>query len=144
MSEEILYDPRKSWTQNLELKSGDLSRYGYSAYASTRTKIKALTKALRKYGYAPVIRKLNVLANLSVNKPKLHRIYRKDLKLAQQLGQKLKIADPIPVIVAFDPIRPQEVETSDREKSNRVAPWRSHVQDAVGEGSPLRFRSPAS
>ena len=139
MNEEILYDPRKSWTQSLQLKSGDLSRYGYSAYASTRTKIKALTKALRKYGYAPVIRKLNVLANLSVNKPKLHAIYRRDLKLAQKLGERLKIADPAPVIVAFDPIRPdKEVAKDDREKSNRVAPWRQDVQDARGQGSSLR------
>ena len=137
MSEEILYDPRKSWTKNLELKSGDLSRFGYSAYASSRTKIKALTKALKQYGYAPVIRKLNVLANLSVNKPRLHAIYRRDLRLAQKLGERLKIADPVPVIVAFDPIRPQEVVTSDRKESNRVAPRRSHLQDERGEGSPL-------
>lgn len=70
----------KNWTKKLNLESGDLTSLGYHTKDVRATRHKALGRAIKKYGYVPVMRKINVLANLNVNRPKLHKIFRNDVE----------------------------------------------------------------
>ena len=73
--------PREdNWTADLKLKHGELTSLGYKTDKSEIARHRALGRAIKKYGRNKVLKKINVLANLSVNKPKLHRIYKKDVE----------------------------------------------------------------
>lgn len=69
----------KDWSSNLHLKQGELKALGYSTKSSPISRHRALNKAIKIYGLISVIRKINILANLNINKP-IFKIYKSDLK----------------------------------------------------------------
>ena len=69
-----------------KLKKGELGKYGYKDVKnlSTKKRREALEEAVRDAGYATIIRRLNAVANYTVNSdPKAHSIYRSDMKWIQ-------------------------------------------------------------
>jgi len=67
-------------------KPGALGKYGYSNVKSMSAKDRrqALTKAVKKEGYAPIVRRLNLLANyVKVSDPAFHKLLRSDMKWIQ-------------------------------------------------------------
>ena len=67
------------------LKKGKLSKYGYAANSENDARHKALRKALKEYGYAGVIKKLNAVKILSRNtNPRVSSIYASDIEYLQK------------------------------------------------------------
>ena len=66
------------------LKRGELSKYGYAIKNSQESRRKALKKAMKKFEYATMIRKLNALSILFKNtQPKYYNKLRSDMKWIQ-------------------------------------------------------------
>lgn len=64
---------------DVKLKPGGLSRFGYHAENSTRSRHLALLRAAREEGYQPIIARLNVTATfLKNNSPRISRIFKAD------------------------------------------------------------------
>ncbi len=64
---------------NVKLKPGGLSRFGYSADASVRSRHAALLRAARSEGFVPIIQRLNLIATFSKNRsPGYSRIFKMD------------------------------------------------------------------
>ncbi len=68
-----------------KLKPGRLSQYGYSDVKETSAARRraALTRAVKKEGYAPIVKRLNVIRTYNKNSP-LFSLYDGDLKWVQQ------------------------------------------------------------
>ena len=65
---------------------GSLKKYGYDPNYPESVRHTALKKAVKVYGYAEVVRKLNAVRTLTKNTlPKYSRIYDKDLKWLQKI-----------------------------------------------------------
>jgi len=63
------------------LQKGELTELGYSVKNTSDMRRKALSKAVRKYGAVPVMRKLNLIAVYNRNMyPKYSKIYNSDKK----------------------------------------------------------------
>ena len=63
------------------LRSGSLSKYGYAVHETERSRHIALKKALHKYGFSSVIKKLNAVRVLSKNtNPANSIIYKHDIR----------------------------------------------------------------
>jgi|UniRef100_A0A6C0D054 hypothetical protein len=60
------------------LRSGSLGKYGYAVHETERSRHIALKKALRKYGFSSVIKKLNTVRILSKNTNSI--IYKRDIR----------------------------------------------------------------
>jgi len=68
---------------------GSLKKVGYDPDKPTPIRRWALRRAVRKYGYAKVIQKLNAVRNLTRNSnPKYSRIYERDMRYLQRLHRK--------------------------------------------------------
>lgn len=69
-----------------KLKKGSLTRYGYSVHKSQKSRHRSLKKALNKYGYSSLVKKLNAVKLLSKNtSPSNSKIYGKDIKYLQSM-----------------------------------------------------------
>jgi hypothetical protein len=75
---------KNNWTKNLHLKKGELKALGYSSKVNTTLRHKALQKAIKKYGLKDVILKINVIANLNINRPS-GIIFKRDLNYLKRL-----------------------------------------------------------
>jgi hypothetical protein len=65
---------------------GNLGKYGYFNIKSTNASLRrqALTKGVKKEGYATIIRRVNLIANYNKNTdPKAHAIMKSDIKWIQ-------------------------------------------------------------
>lgn len=61
------------------LKPGGLSRFGYHAENTDRSRHVALLRAVREEGYLPIIRRLNLIATFNRYKsPRFSRVFKKD------------------------------------------------------------------
>jgi len=70
-----------------KLKSGSLTKYGYSVHNTKSIRHKALKKAYKTYGYSLLIKKLNAVRVLSRNTaPKNSKIYADDMKYVEKLS----------------------------------------------------------
>lgn len=70
---------------------GDLSKFGYRMSNSEATRIRALKMAVKKYGYAPVVRKLVALMVLNKNRlPRFSRMIKRDLRKLREWWEKKK------------------------------------------------------
>lgn len=67
-----------------KLQKGALHKYGYDPDYAESTRHSALDKAVRAKGLSVVVKRLNAVANFTVNTdPRRHRIYRRDMKYVQ-------------------------------------------------------------
>ena len=63
----------------------DLKKVGYDPDHKASSRRRALAKAVKKYGYAATVRKLNAVRNLTHRSdPKHSRIYSSDIKFLQE------------------------------------------------------------
>ena len=68
------------------LKKGSLTRYGYNVHETKEMRHKALKKALKIYGYASLVRKLNAVKLLTKNtSPSNSKIYGQDINYLQNM-----------------------------------------------------------
>lgn len=79
------YLPKPRSTRRIgPLKKGLLKKVGYSATSSATRRRAAVKRAIKKYGRASTIRKLNAVAVLTRRRsPALSRAFKKDMKFAQ-------------------------------------------------------------
>jgi hypothetical protein len=69
-----------------KLKSGSLTKYGYHIHDTKSMRHKALKKALKTYGFATLIRKLNAVRVLSRNTAPLNsKKYTDDIKYIEKM-----------------------------------------------------------
>ena len=63
------------------LKEGDLTKYNYHIHLSEPMRHKSLIQALKAYGYAPLVHKINAIRVYSKNTaPSNYKLYTKDLE----------------------------------------------------------------
>lgn len=68
-----------------KLKQGDLTSVGYSVTAKTSTRRKAVDRAVKKYGKATTIRKLNAVAVYTRRtSPTKSKVFKADMKYVQK------------------------------------------------------------
>lgn len=71
--------PRRRTIIPVTLKPGGLSRFGYSANNTTRSRHIALLRAAREEGFRPIIGRLNLIATFSrYRSPAYSRIFKQD------------------------------------------------------------------
>jgi hypothetical protein len=76
---------KRSRRVSQSLKKGSLKRYGYSVHDSKEDRRKSLKKAVKKYGYSSLIKKLNYVKVLSKStSPSNSKIYGQDIKYLQK------------------------------------------------------------
>jgi hypothetical protein len=69
-----------------KLKTGSLTKYGYHIHDTKSIRYKALKKALKAYGFATLIRKLNAVRVLSRNTTPLNsKKYTNDIKYIEKM-----------------------------------------------------------
>lgn len=69
-----------------KLKTGSLTKYGYHVHDTKTIRHKALKKALKEYGFATLIRKLNAVRVLSRNTaPSNSKKYADDIKYIEKM-----------------------------------------------------------
>ena len=62
------------------LRHGELTRYGYRADKPAAQRLKALKRSAAAYGYRSTVGRVVAIMNYSKHNPRLHRIYKTDLK----------------------------------------------------------------
>lgn len=69
-----------------KLKKGGLGKYGYSNVKNLAAGVrrKALEKGIKKEGYAPIVRRLNVIRTYNKNNLQLFKIFDSDMKWIQR------------------------------------------------------------
>ena len=76
---------RKFWaSEALGKHPGRLTRHGYHPNESEERRHEALHRAAAEHGWGEVSRELNALANANEHRPHLHRVYREDLRYAEE------------------------------------------------------------
>lgn len=69
-----------------KLKSGSLTKYGYSVSEPQKSRKRSLKKAIKKYGKSGVIKKLNAVRLLTRNtSPKNSKKYTQDINFVQHI-----------------------------------------------------------
>lgn len=90
------------------MTKGDLTRFGYKGVddLSISQRHEALDKAVKKYGYLPVIKKLNAIYLLNRNtNPKVSKIFKKDQEWVSKKYSKLSPAQKSRSMVRRSPAK---------------------------------------
>lgn len=76
---------------NVKLKPGGLSRFGYHANLSLRSRHIALLRAARSEGFVPIIQRLNLTSTFSKNRsPRFSKIFKMDQRWLSAYYEKEK------------------------------------------------------
>ena len=75
--------PAQKFSRNVHLVHGGLM--GWCAHCSAKARHAALTRTVRKDGYAKTVRRLNYIRNLQEHHSAVHRVMTADLRWLEQM-----------------------------------------------------------